>query len=152
ALRQLNDATSARQLVNCALGFRAVYVVLDDVRRLAELLVALDAPTALWAEWGAILLQHLQFATKRPHWFDKELHDQGAVEWALGQDAASEQVVREAIAHAPPELMPILQQLSRHSDASSFADVIASRFRAPERSNTFSPAHASWFDADALRL
>ena len=152
AVRRLNDAESARQLVNCALGYRAVYVVLDDVERLAELLIALEAPTALWVDWGAILLRHIQFATERRRWFQVELHDQRAAQWASEQDAMSEQVLRRAILHAPLELIPILVRLSPHMDAAKFADVVSNRFRAPKRAVVAAPSHPSWFDVDSLRL
>lgn len=152
ALRQLDDVASARQLVNCALGFRTVYVVLDDVNRLAELLVALKAPTALWVEWGAILLRHIQFAAMRPRWFEQELHDPHAVHWASEQDAASEQVLRQAIQSAPPELIPILVKLSPHLDVATFADVVSKRYHAPKRHTASASSQPSWFDPDDLRL
>jgi hypothetical protein len=152
ALRQLHDAVSARNLVNCALGFRGVFAVLEDVKRLAGLLVALAAPRVLWAEWGAILLRHMDFATARTQLFENELHDETAVKWALEQDAASEEVVRDAIQHGPAELIPILESLSPHMGKPRFARIVSNRFEAPKPRVAAAPVDASWFALDALRL
>lgn len=152
SLYQLNDKTTSRYLVNCAIGTRSVYAILDDVKRLSELLVALDAPKALWVDWGAIFLQHIQFANYRVRICEEELHDSRAVQWALEQETASEQVLRNVILNAPIELIPLLKRLSPHMNAEEFVNVVSTRFQAPNSPPPSTLYHSTWFDDDALRF
>ena len=96
------DKRSAILLTSIALGFRPVFVSLTDVERLATLLIALDAPLCLWADWSNVLIQHIHFANARADELHGKLRDAAsAVRWSEAEDAASEGVVRSVLAGRP---------------------------------------------------
>jgi hypothetical protein len=80
------------------------------VERLATLLIALDAPLCLWADWSNVLIQHIHFANARVDLLHGKLRDAAsAVRWSEAEDAASEGVVRSVLATAPREAWDVLQ-------------------------------------------
>lgn len=151
AQKNFEDPALARHLVNLALGFQA-YWVLSDLELLADLLINLEAPTALWADWCSKFLQHLLLARKRLAFFEENFQDQIAVQWAYEQENASKDLLGQVIATGPPELIPLLVKLSPHMGVPSFAEVVVNLFQTPKRSTEITPPHSSWSDLDAIRL
>jgi hypothetical protein len=145
------DKTSAILLTSIALGFRPVFVSLADVERLATLLIALDAPLCLWADWSNVLIQHIHFAGTRAAVLHGELRDSAsAVRWSEAEDAASEGVIRSVLATAPRGAWDVLQGLAPHLDAAPLGAVIKNRFT-PNSSAGRRVDEALWSEPVALR-
>jgi hypothetical protein len=152
ALDKLQDKASALKLVNCALGFRAVFMVLSDVERLGGLLSKLKAPLPLWADWAAIYVQHIKFCSQRPQLFHR-MGDQIAVKWALAQDQASEGVLSRTIKVGPPRLLELLIRIAPQLGAAAFATVLENKqWHCMEVEGSYTPADAIWFDPEILKL
>jgi hypothetical protein len=129
AFAELRDPRSAVLLTSIALGFRSVFVSLADADRLARLLMVLDAPVSLWADWSSVLIQHMHFATNRAALPQNDAREPSDAEvWALAEDAASEQVVKSVLAVAPNDTWAILQSLALHLDAAQLGEMIKERF------------------------
>ncbi|MBS1983425.1 MAG: hypothetical protein JST16_04565 [Bdellovibrionales bacterium] len=130
SLRQLRDERTAILLINIALGFRNVFAVLSDLQRLAKLLVELNAPVCIWADWCSAFIQHVQFATNRVSLLRERLHQpRDAERWSLAQDAASEDVARSVIGDAPAEAWVFLISLALHLDAAALGQVVKDSFK-----------------------
>ena len=151
AVDKLADSRSAVLLTNIALGWRSVFVSLADVRRLAKLLIALNAPVCLWADWSNVFVQHMRFATNRAALLRRELQSASDGErWALAEDAASEEVVKSVLAVAPRDSWALLQSLASHLDADGLKEVIRDRFSASSVQGSRS-AEPLWSEPIALR-
>ena len=146
----LGDHDSAVLLVNCALGHRGVYVSLDDVAGLADLMVVVGAPLALWADWCAIFCQHLLWANARIGIFQRELGVPEAITWAREQEVRSEGVLGRMLERAPKEVAQILAKVARHLDLASFAKVVLDRFSGLGTSQP-PPSNSAWHEPDTLR-
>lgn len=145
------DKRSAILLASIALGFRQVFVSLADVERLASLLIALDAPVCLWADWSNVLIQHIDFAAARATVLHPELRDSASVvRWSKAEEAASEGVVRSVLATAPREAWEVLQGLAPHLDATPLQSVIKNGFT-PNSSTGRRVPDALWSEPAALR-
>jgi len=151
AQKNFEDPAPARHLVNLALGFQE-YWVLGDLELLADLLINLEAPTALWADWCSKFLQYLLLARKRLVFFEENFQNQTAVQWAYEQENASKDLLGQVIKTGPPELIPFLVKLSPHMGLPSFAEVVVNLFQTPKRSTEITPPYPSWSDLDAIRL
>jgi hypothetical protein len=152
ALRQLHDNASALKLINCAIGFRGVFVVLRDVERLGRMLTQVNAPIPLWVDWCEIFIRHIRFSTHRWALLDRMLNEYNAVRWAKDQDAASEGVLRRTLAAGPPQLHAILTRLAPELGHAELARVLSERFPLTEGSQNATPANPMWFDPAVLRL
>ena len=152
SLDKLDDRVTSIKLVNCALGFRAVFVVLDDVERLAHLLIKLQAPFALWADWCAIFIRHLSFCTHRARWFANDFGDEKAVLWAQQQDDVSEGVLARILQIAPVQLHELLIEIAPHFDGQGFADVLRERFPVGGENGGKRANDEIWYQPDVLRL
>jgi hypothetical protein len=140
-------------LVNIALGHRAVFTSLDDVQRLANLLKVADPPYTLWADWCEVFVNHIRFATHRPRWFAEELQDEGSVQWALEQDEESESVLRGVLQDGPPGLRDLCGAMAVALDADGLADVLPNLFPQGGAVPTTAPAAAmEWCHCDSLRF
>jgi len=147
----LQDRRSAVLLISIALGFRRIFVSLGDVGRLARLLIALDAPICIWADWCSVLIQHMHFATNRASILQEVLEAPGhSVRWALAEDAASEGTLKSALAVGPCETWAFLQSLVPHLDAVGLAAIITDRF-VPNNEPGKRGADAFWSEPIALR-
>jgi hypothetical protein len=151
AFAKLKDSRSAVLLTSIAMGFRPIFVSLSDVHRLAKLLIVLNAPVCLWADWCSVLIQHLHFATARTGVLRSELRTPGESErWSLAQDAASEEMVQSVLAVAPSEAWALLQSLAPHFDAAEFGEVVKDRF-IPSSVAGARSAEPLWSEPIALR-
>jgi hypothetical protein len=152
ALSRLDDEGASLKLVNIALGYPNAYAVLSDVERLARLLVGLNAPVTLWVDWANILLRHIQMSTHRAAYLSKALNEMSAVRWALREDAASEWVLKRALAIAPSELHAILIRLAPALGHPGLPQILQERFTP---SGIVAPTNAAghlWFDPAVLKL
>jgi hypothetical protein len=151
ALEKLQDPRSAVLLTSIVLGWRSIFASREDVQRLAKLLVALDAPVCLWADWCEVLVQHMHFATQRRFFLRDELQAPGASEsWARAEDAASEHVVRSVLTDAPRETWTLLQSLAPHLDKAELGGIIKDRFL-PSTIVGGRSAEPLWSEPAALR-
>ena len=100
-LRETSDVETAIRLVNLVLGYRSVFVSLQDVRLLGKLLVRVQAPEAVWMRWAWIFVRHIHLASHRARFFQEEFQDSEASEWAHREDHASLDVLREILGAAP---------------------------------------------------
>ncbi len=158
AFAELQDSRSAVLLTSVALGFRSVFVSLADVNRLSRLLIALNAPVCLWADWSSVLIQHIHFATNRATMMQEEARNRSAAErwafaaeeWAFAEDAKSEEVVASVLAAAPQEVWTILQTVAPHLDAAQFGEVVKARFTQSQIEGR-RLAEAVWSEPNALR-
>lgn len=151
AFAELKNPRSAVLLTSIALGFRSVFVSLADVDRLARLLMVLDAPVSLWADWSNVLIQHMHFATNRAASARNEARNINDAEgWALAEDAASEQVVKSVLADAPNESWAILQSLAPHLDAAQLGEIIKDHIT-PNQVAGRRGAEQLWSEPNALR-
>ncbi|HEY3739113.1 MAG TPA: hypothetical protein VGL53_04675 [Bryobacteraceae bacterium] len=151
ALNVLGNVKFASMLTNVALGFRAVFASLSDVKLLARLLSALNAPACLWADWCNVLVQHIHFATSRSIFVKDNLQSSAdAEQWSRAEDAASENVVRSVLTTAPHEVWGILCGIAPHLVASDLGRVIEQRFT-PNPIPTSRGAESIWSEPNALR-
>lgn len=143
----------AIELTNIALGHRSVYASLFDVERLANLLLSTGAPRALWADWCAIFVFHIQFAAHRPAWLTT-LSDPKAVLWAEREDAASEAVLGRVLDRGPPGLLSILEGVATQFNAPAFAAVLRERFGGAGASEPSSSCavQSTWWDVGCLQF
>ncbi|WP_020067181.1 hypothetical protein [Paraburkholderia caledonica] len=152
AFDRLNDKFSALKLVNCALGFRAAFLVLDDVERLGRLLSRLNAPLPLWVDWGAIFIRHISLSTDR-HWLHgRKIGDPKFVKWAKEQGAASEGVLKRTLSVGPPQLHEMLVRLAPQVGAPELGIVLHERFSGTKDKGDAAPTEPLWFDPQVLRL
>ena len=156
ALQKLNNPSLARSLVNICLGYRATYTSLDDVERLATILISLEAPIPLWVDWAGIFLKHLQFAGVREQLFENELGDSKAIEWASKEGDRSNVVLENTIQHAPLDLIQLLKlllpKLLPSVEVNHLIHFLTTNFHAPNHFNSLKISDSSWFDDNALRL
>ncbi|MFL9897914.1 hypothetical protein PQR71_07040 [Paraburkholderia fungorum] len=152
ALHQLHDEASALKLINCALGFRGEFLVLQDVERLGRLLAQANAPLPLWADWGGIFIRHTSFSMDRPRFLHEALNDQNAVRWATNQDAASEGVLRRTLAAGPPQLLRILMRLAPQLGRGGLATILSERFSSTGGSHDAVSVNPLWLDPAVLKL
>jgi len=152
ASESFNDTIRAGMLLNCCLGFRGVFVSLADVENLAVLLVSLEAPFSIWADWCAIFVRHLKFATVRQKFIKTETGDPKAIAWAVSENARSEQVLEKILSVAPVGTLQLLKQLAKHTDAEPLAEVIESKFSLKIGTPTSTQPNKLWFDPNVLRL
>ena len=151
ALDEAADSGTARRLCSCALGLRGVYVSLKDTEKLADLLIALEAPVALWADWVEIFIGHITFSACRPRIFATEFEDPEAVEWATRQDAESEGVFERALARGPTELVEMIERLAPQLDAPGLAEIVREREILKPESTPSGPPAADWCSVRNLR-
>ncbi|MDE1181485.1 hypothetical protein [Paraburkholderia sp.] len=152
ALSQLKDEVTSLKLVNIALGYPNVYVVLSDVDRLARLLAGLNAPPTLWVDWANILLRHIRLSTHRAGFLKKALGAKIAIHWALGEDAASESVLKRTLAIAPSELHAILMRLAPALGHPQLSQILQHRFTPSGIAARTNAVSSLWFDPVVLKL
>jgi len=138
----------ALSFTSVALGHRAFFVVLQDVERLARLLLRLRAPFPLWADWSAILLQHISFSHSRTTWFP---HDKKATQWARDQDSESEKVLRRALEMGPVFLRDLLVRLAPHLNHDGLVTVLQDSFPPGSEGGYMPSTDPSWYDSQAIR-
>ena len=151
ALIEGSDLQAAVFLTSIALGHRSIFVSLEDVQRLAKLLIELEAPICLWADWCCIFIQHIRFATLRAGILAKDLHNPLEAErWSLAEDAASEEVLVSVLAQAPLEVWELIHSLALHLEVPDFSDVIKTRFSASDIAGDRKPS-LLWSNPASLR-
>ena len=151
ALVNLNDRLSAIRILNCALSFRAVYVVLEDVDRLGDLLCKLNAPFSLWADWCSIFIRHIVFCSRRAQMFGHEFGDEKAVNWSYHQDAASEDVLVKILRIAPAQVKKLIIETARHSGKHELSIILSDRYSQIGNEFDTHQIEEIWIDQKVLR-
>ena len=146
---QQGGREQALRLTNLALGWRSVFASLSDVHRLARLLVRVNAPTMLWADWSAIFIRHIQFAAARATVMERHSMPSDAHRWARSENAASEHVLTAVLSEAPAILLATMKSLAPHLGVADFANVLE-RF-APRALLGGHEASDIWFEPAVMR-
>lgn len=149
---QLDRRDDTIRLVNLALGFRSVYVELADVRRLAFLLHALEAPISLWADLAAIFARHIQFAIERRSIFGREFAwNQEAVKWAIDEDNNSLKVLKDIVQIAPSHFTDLfVEAWSLYFEGSDIAKVLQEQGIVECGLKNWEPTHPIWWSLECM--
>lgn len=111
----------AKSLLSCLLGWRSAYAAAEDLDRLATLMVKLNVPVALWADWAAFFFQHVRTSHLRDQISSKIVAAEDFRDWAAEQNRETKNVLERVLAIAPE----IMRTLNPHIGWPGFADVVS---------------------------
>jgi hypothetical protein len=154
-LKDTSEMETAIRLVNMVLGYRRVFVSLEDVRLLGSLLVRIQAPEPTWMRWAWICAQHIGTASQRAGFLNREFQDPEACEWAHGQDHASLDVLREILPSAPAVAREMFIDAwdwcaGTEGDSRSMRNILAKSGIPHGKSGKSAPVHPLWWGHECL--
>ena len=115
----------AKSLINSVLGWRSAFANGSDLEKLAELLLELDAPIFLWADWAAFYFQHVQLSYLLAKHSAEFVDAEDFQDWSTRQDRESQFVLSRVFAFAPPELLEIMAEMNAFFGWEGFEEKIA---------------------------
>jgi len=149
ALAELATADSAtyeiaRNLLCCSLSWRTPYAEVADVEHLAELMVKLRAPVALWADWAAVFLKHVKISQVRDQESDEIVASEDFCGWAAEQNRESESVLKRVLSIGPEQLIDIIRGISPHVGGEELMAVLGERDWPMGKQGTYAPIAQTW--------
>jgi hypothetical protein len=153
SLKKLENKEFACKIINICLNYRGVYTRIDDIQKLAEMLILLKAPVPLWADWTGVFLRHCIFSAGRPNWIKETLGvDSFALKWADEQQLTAQKVLQNVIPNAPVDLVKLMTDLSPQMDLSDFVESLLIDVTPPTQKESISETDPIWVEQDILKL